>query len=203
MEANLNRVVTKVIRIISGGKKDSKATLNTKQDLTGYFCANPFSQLDIYEDGKAYTCCSSWLPKSIGNVKDTSIGDLWNSEVSQAIRKSILDGTFKYCDSKVCPAIQSKSLPKLEDARKDSAFTAIIDEKKTALAELPTFINLCNDVSCNLYCPSCRTKRILHTKGKELEKRQHLQDIIESQLFSQPTDRHFRLNITGSGDPFA
>jgi hypothetical protein len=203
METDINRVVSKVIRIISGGKKDSKASLNTKQDLSGYFCPNPFRQLDIYENGKAFTCCSSWLPKSIGNVNDAPIADLWNSEASQAIRKSILDGTFKYCDSKVCPAIQSKSLPKLEEARKDSAFTAIIDEKRTALAELPAFINLCNDASCNLYCPSCRKKRILHTKGKELEKRQHLQDIIESQLFSEPSNRHFSLNITGSGDPFA
>jgi sulfatase maturation enzyme AslB (radical SAM superfamily) len=161
------------------------------------------TQFDLYEDGKAYACCSAWLPTPIGNLNHSSLMDIWNSQTSQAIRSSILDGSFRYCDHKVCPAIQNNSLPTVESAMTNPLFRDAIIEARLEAAEAPTFINLCNDASCNLYCPSCRPKRINYPSGKEYEKRQHLQDLLEQQLFATPSERHFAVSVTGSGDPFA
>jgi sulfatase maturation enzyme AslB (radical SAM superfamily) len=177
--------------------------LNTAQSTVGRFCPNPFQQLDVYESGDARVCCQSWLPKEIGNVGAASVAEVWNSEAAQEIRASILDGSFRYCDHRACPVIQDGRLSTLEDARKNPDFTEIIEQGKTRLDTLPGFTNLCNDLSCNLWCPSCRSERINHTEGDAFEKAKELQERIEQALFSEPTDRPFRVNVTGSGDPFA
>jgi len=190
-------------RLVKRIRPDISASLNPRHDLRGRFCPNPFKQLDVYEDGKAYLCCSNWLPTSIGNLNESDIDAVWNSAEAQRIRASILDGSFRYCDHKVCPHIQNDSLPTLRQAAADEPFGPVIAAGQTRLEQLPTFINLCNDASCNLWCPSCRTQRINYTDGPELDQRRHLQDRVVQALFAEPTDRHFRVNVTGSGDPFA
>lgn len=192
-----------VRRTLNRGQRDSRGSLNQEHNLQGRFCPNPFVQLDVYEDGRLYSCCSAWLPTPLGNLKARSVKQAWNSTASQKIRESIFDGSFRYCDHKVCPSIQQGDLPTLEEARNDPRLGEIIDQRQTMLETLPTFINLCNDQSCNLYCPSCRVSRINHPHGKEYEKRQHLQDKITQELFSRPTGHPFTVNVTGSGDPFA
>jgi MoaA/NifB/PqqE/SkfB family radical SAM enzyme len=192
-----------VRRKANRGQRDSSGTLNRERNLEGRFCRNPFVQLDVYEDGRLYSCCSSWLPTPLGNLNARSVKEAWNSTISEKIRESIFDGSFRYCDHKVCPMIQQGDLPTLEEARQEPLLRDIIDRKQTKLDTLPTFINLCNDQSCNLACPSCRVARINHNKGKEYAKRQHLQDKITQELFSRPTDHPFTVNVTGSGDPFA
>lgn len=190
-------------RALNRGQRDSQGSLNTEHNLKGRFCRNPFVQMDVYEDGRAYSCCSSWLPTPIGNINRIGVHEAWNSNASQQIRESIFDGSFKYCHQKVCPAIQQDTLPTIEEARKDPQLREIIDQRQVRLEQPPLFINLCNDASCNLFCPSCRTQRINYPHGKEYEKRQHLQDKVTEALFSTPTDRDFTVNVTGSGDPFA
>lgn len=199
----LDRVQRRLNIIRNKGHTDSSGTLNISKNLKGRFCVNPFSQMDVYEGGKVHSCCSTWLPTSIGNIRKIPINEVWNSPVSQMIRESILDGSFRYCNHKICPMIQAGSLPTIEEASRNPVYREIIETGRLKLDELPTFINLCNDESCNLYCPSCRRQKINYPKGKEFEKRQHLQDVITQQLFAVPTDRHFSVNITGSGDPFA
>jgi len=190
-------------RMARHGQRDSEGTLNTEQNLQGRFCRNPFVQLDVYEDGRLYSCCSTWLPVPIGNLKRMSVDEAWNSRTSQLIRESIFDGSYRYCHQKVCPKIQGGTLPTIEEAREELALREVIDKRQTRLDDLPNFINLCNDASCNLYCPSCRVQRINYPHGKEYEKRQHLQDKLTQELFSRPTHRSFTVNVTGSGDPFA
>ena len=185
------------------GHVDTSGSLNPVSETQGLFCPNPFTQLDVYEGGKAYSCCSSWLPTPLGSLRHESLDAVWNSPASQAIRESIHDGSFRYCNHQVCPAIQGGTLPTLAEARQNPRYRDIIEHRRLRIEDRPVFINLCNDASCNLYCPSCRRGRVIHAKGPEYEKRQHLQDLITQQLFSEPTDRDFCLNITGSGDPFA
>lgn len=174
-----------------------------KVDLEGRFCAAPFRQFDVYEGGPVHLCCSSWLPTAAGDLNRQSVEQAWNSKTAQAIRASIHDGSFRYCNHAVCPAIQENSLPTVEQAREDPELRRIIDDRQTRLESLPWFINLCNDASCNLWCPSCRTHRINHTDGDTLTKLRRVQAEIEETLFSHPSERHFHINVTGSGDPFA
>ena len=68
---------------------------------------------------------------------------------------------------------------------------------------LPTYINFCEDMSCNLKCPSCRVEKILHTRGVVYNKAKQINDKIVKAFLTEPTDRKFLINVTGSGDPFA
>ncbi|MGK7297006.1 MAG: SPASM domain-containing protein [Candidatus Wenzhouxiangella sp. M2_3B_020] len=199
----IDRAVRRAGRVLRRGRHDTRAALNPAKDLTGRFCGNPFSHVDVYESGDVHPCCNAWLPKSIGNLQRQSLDEIWNSPSARSIRESILDGSFRHCDHRICPYIQNDSLPTLAEAADDPRFADAIEHHRTELGEPPTFINLCNDASCNLYCPSCRTERINHTGGRAYAKRAHLQDRIVHSLFSRPTDRRFRVSVTGSGDPFA
>lgn len=171
--------------------------------LQGRFCPNPFKQIDLEDSGAAYTCCSSWLPTPIGNLNHRSVMEFWNGSVIQSIRESIFDGSFRYCRHDRCPVIQNGELPTLEDAAKDPLFTRIIDEKRTVVDRPPVFVNLVNDRSCNLYCPSCRTERINHQDGPKSREISRIQDRLLEPYLSEPNDLFFILSITGSGDPFA
>jgi len=171
--------------------------------LAGRFCPAPFRQVDLYDSGKAYCCCSSWLPTPMGDLRQSELLDLWNNPVMQRIRESIYDGSFRYCRHSVCPAILNDSLPHLRDAEKDPEFGADVLARRTVLSTPPLLLNLCNDKSCNLWCPSCRTVRINHQSGPEYIFHKELQDRLLKPYLSAPTDREFTLSITGSGDPFA
>jgi len=183
-------------------KKDAVGNLNEQKDLSGRFCTRPFEQYDIYKSGHAFSCCSSWLKLPLGNVKQSNPADLWNSEASQAIRASIFDGSFKYCDQKLCPNIQNNSLPTLTEMESDAHYGAIIKNKITALDDGPVFINFCSDHSCNLSCPSCRTQKILHSGGLLFEEQKAIHAKMVHAFLKEPTDRTFAINVTGSGDPF-
>ncbi|MDT8408389.1 MAG: radical SAM protein [Wenzhouxiangellaceae bacterium] len=190
-------------RRLRRGRHDTSRSLNTARNLEGRFCANPFGQLDVYSSGNLHMCCNAWLTRPIGNLNRQSVEQAWNSTAARQIRESIFDGSFRYCDHKVCPFIQNDSLPTLAEAALDPRFTEAIEQRQTRLDYLPTFVNFCNDESCNLFCPSCRTERINYNEGPAFEKRSRLHDKLVQALFEQPTDRRFRISVTGSGDPFA
>ncbi len=171
--------------------------------LAGRFCPAPFRQVDLYDSGKAYCCCSAWLPTPMGDLRQSELLDLWNNPVMQRIRESIYDGSFRYCRHSVCPAILNNSLWKMREAEADPEFGADVQARRTVLSTPPLLINLCNDKSCNLWCPSCRTVRINHHSGPDYEFHKELQDRLLQPYLSEPTDQAFTLSITGSGDPFA
>lgn len=172
-------------------------------NLDGRFCPNPFNQIDLEESGVAFTCCSGWLPTPMGNLKHAPVMDLWNGDTMQRIRESIFDGSFRYCRHDRCPMIQNGSLPTLEEAAKNPLFTRIIDNRELVVERPPTFVNLVNDRSCNMVCPSCRRERVNHTEGREYEETVKYQDRLLEPYLSEPNDHNFTLSITGSGDPFA
>ena len=161
------------------------------------FCSKPFEWLEIGPKGNAFVCCPGWLPKTIGNINEQSIDDIWNSESAREVRSSILDGSFKYCNDN-CPYLKTstETVCEIDDVRNKSHLE-IINNNKTEI-EKPKWLNLAYDLSCNLKCPSCRCELIQITSGKEYSKLKSLQEKI---LY--PLINHIEwLYITGSGDPF-
>jgi radical SAM protein with 4Fe4S-binding SPASM domain len=77
----------------------------------GVFCRKPFEHFEISPGGDVYLCCPGWLPKSIGNVNSEKWNEIWNSTAAQEIRESIHDGTFRHCNTHLCPLIASNALP--------------------------------------------------------------------------------------------
>ena len=62
-------------------------------DLKNYICTVPFQALEIHEN-KNFMCCASWLTKELPN--GVPLKELWNSKEAIEIRKSVVDGSYKY-----------------------------------------------------------------------------------------------------------
>ena len=164
------------------------------------FCSKPFKWFEITqvnEIGEVYMCCPAWLDTPIGNLRYQSVEEIWNGEEAQKLRRSILDGSFKYCNRSRCPFLSTVLEPveRIKDV-KDEDLKLVIEKGLTILPYGPQEINCCYDKSCNLSCPSCRTEIIIESKNKQ--KILEIQDKIRNEALQ---DAHL-LYITGSGDPF-
>jgi MoaA/NifB/PqqE/SkfB family radical SAM enzyme len=167
--------------------------------LKRLFCSKPFKRFEAthMNGGDVFICCPAWLDTPIGNLKNQSVEEIWNSAVAQDIRRSVLDGTYEYCNQVLCPFLQTVAGPvqRIEDV-KDPELRAAIDEQLTTMPYGPRDINCAYDRSCNLSCPSCRTRLIVETQNEEGILR------IEGKLKSEALKDAHILSITGSGDPF-
>lgn len=170
-------------------------------ELKGKFCPRPFEYLEIgYPQGDkvlCFACCPTWVPTSVGDIKTESIEAIWNSENMQKIRHSILDESFRYCDKNLCPEIRENRL--LDKNYLFKKHHKEIVEKGLVKMEGPRTINLSNDRSCNLECPSCRTEKIMWTQGTEYEEMEKVhQKLLDNSLESLEL-----IIFCSSGDPFA
>ncbi len=169
----------------------------TEKNLVQRFCKKPFEFFEVASNGNVFCCCPGWLPKPIGNLQTNDFMEVWNSDIAQDIRASILDGNFKYCRAKECSLIASNTLPYKKDIS-DPYLKETIKNKSTVLKQKPKVLNLSYDRTCNLSCPSCRTKQIV-IQGNEYDVKQKLQE----RLLADGLDDARKLIVTGSGDPFA
>lgn len=147
-------------------------------ELDDLFCLKPFTNFEIWRTGEVFVCCGAWLPSSIGNVFEQSADEIWNSQLAREIRRSILDGDFKYC-SRSCLLIRNKWLMKKSDVLSGNIseyknlwgilvykqapqtvgeIAKYLANHETKMEGGPRFVNLAHDFSCNLTCPSCRHK---------------------------------------------
>ena len=173
----------------------------SSDNLEGFFCSRPFNNVEYHLDGNVYFCCPSWIKTPIGNLKNSSIEDMWNSNEAHAVRASILDGSYSYCRKEICPYIQAKDLPRIEHL--PLVIKEAVENKKVEMDNQPEHVMLVHDDSCNLSCPSCRTTKISHSPGSERSKQiqAYSEKIFDYHLKRKDCDLH--LNMTGSGDPFA
>ncbi|HEV7426286.1 MAG TPA: radical SAM protein [Thermoanaerobaculia bacterium] len=136
-------------------------------DLSDKFCPMPFTHLSTGYKGEAFLCrCPAWVPFSVGNVLSAPSAEaVWNSEAAVEVRRSVLDGDFKYCSRTLCPYIAAQKLPRKDDIT-DPTLRGYIDQRRTVLDRTPQMVQLNHDPTCNLACPSCRTE-IISAKAEE------------------------------------
>jgi len=172
---------------------------NPKFDLADRFCAIPFQKFDVL-DGSTHLCCASWLNQSAGNLGTASRWeDVWNSSVAQAIRASIFDGSFRYCNKTACPHIGNNTLPtKTEMAARSDKWRDIVENECVSLSAGPEQVTLAYDNSCNLSCPSCRTEKYAANSAD----RERYDQLQENAILPMLRDAK-QVDVTGSGDPFA
>jgi MoaA/NifB/PqqE/SkfB family radical SAM enzyme len=174
--------------------------MNTAGENKQLFCSRPFKWFEVTqvnEIGEVYMCCPSWLDTSIGNLQYQAVEEIWNGKKAQELRRSILDGSFKYCNHSRCPFLQTILAPveKVDDVT-DEALKQVIGKKLTILPYGPREVNCSYDRSCNLSCPSCRTEIIVERKNK----RQIL--AVQRKIHEEALKDAHLLYITGSGDAF-
>jgi MoaA/NifB/PqqE/SkfB family radical SAM enzyme len=191
--------------------------MDKKEDiLKKYVCEMPFMYSDVQSISQ-FVCCPSWAPQSIrvdenGNESWFPINETddvmrnWTSTPAKNIRKSVLDGTYTYCNHTVCPRLNEL----INTGRKPCFFREIeefkevynihTDEDVINFKLPPQEILFGFDRSCNLKCPSCRVNLIPNDdlQSPQHKAKLHLLKSIEDNFASGLKC----IMVTGSGDPF-
>jgi len=171
-----------------------------RYDLTERFCHMPFTHMSTGFEGETFSCtCPSWVPFSIGNINEAKSADaIWNSDAAQEIRRSILDGDFRYCSRTQCSFISAQKLPLRSDITRPK-LRRYIDERITRVDDAPELLELNHEPTCNLACPSCRTD-IIAAKSEELDLYAGASERVILPMLKRVEGRTY---ITGGGEAFA
>ena len=162
------------------------------RDKKDYICTTPFGYTEVF-DKQQFLCCPGWLKEDVYETEN--IKKNFNSTKSQKIRKSILEGTYKYCDEKQCPHLANLKQGKSIDNRLIQKTPENLEKYK--VVSNINMVNFCFDRSCNLQCPSCRSE-LINYLGKD-------RDSVEEklrQVNEEISATIKRLYLSGSADPF-
>lgn len=160
-------------------------------DKSKFLCTTPFHFIEVQDD-KQYLCCPSWLKE---NVNDgNGIVSSFNSEISNKVRESIIDGSYRYCSETECPY-----LARLKSNKLPLRFIPKTDKNIELLSSIkyPKTVNFTFDRSCNFACPSCRIE-LINYKGKNRISVEKKLNEINNEIAPFVE----RLVVSGSADPF-
>lgn len=150
-------------------------------------CNLPFDHIEIHETGDVFFCCPNWnYWNSIGNIFQSSLEEIWHSQKAKIIRDSIINNQYVFCNKITCPNIKHNLSTKNEGS---------------IINKFPRFVTLCYDITCNLYCRSCRLKPMnIKNKEEQYQRAQLFQEhLIRSSFFSNVEE----VTISGAGDALA
>lgn len=94
-------------------------------------------------------------------------GDFWSGEEWKEFRKSILDGSFKYCQKNQCSNLVAGWLPRKKDCVHED-IKKMIEGDDLVIPPLEE-LHFSYDSHCNLKCPSCRLEIKTNTKEETEE----------------------------------
>ncbi|HUV16230.1 MAG TPA: radical SAM protein [Pelolinea sp.] len=84
---------------VSSTEIKSKTTHDKRKE--GFRCSFPFKQIVINNEGDILPCCTFYGEQlKMGNIRDDTIIDVWNSKKMKTLRKLHKDG--KYYENEVC-----------------------------------------------------------------------------------------------------
>lgn len=168
--------------------------MNFEKDLKiETYCDQPFRTVNVDKQGRVFLCgCQSWLPISVGHILDfNSFEEILQSPKALELQKSILDGSYRYCDYRSCG---------YENELKIFDFLRHLKGKNIPKSH-PIRLIMGMDDSCNLTCPSCRTDFRFVKSGNEFDRRIKISDHL-AQMVSK-FEKNIQFEVSGDGDPFA
>ena len=160
-------------------------------DKKDYVCLQPFDFTEFF-DYKTFMCCPNWLPHDLGDPID--IANIWNSDLANKIRESMLDGSYNYCIESRCPKLTGLKEGKSEGFMAKNEFLKV---KEKYDQPVPKSVKFNFDQSCNLQCPTCRLEKINY-EGDQRDRTEQILESIETHL----AENLEHIECTGSGDPF-
>jgi MoaA/NifB/PqqE/SkfB family radical SAM enzyme len=173
--------------------------LFAKKQLTNLYCPDPFETVHIDQSGNVGLCgCQSWHPHKIGNIFQKPLVEIFNNQLATQIRQSIRDGSYVYCNEQTCGSIINNTLIPLEQLEPNlqQSFSA------GTFFEMPYTFYIAGDDTCNLSCPSCRTK-IVDRNEHNLKRNSKILNILNEQVFNGSCDRTVVIKMSTSGEVFA
>jgi len=125
------------------------------------FCPLPFIHISTLPSGQTRLCCKAvdnHIPD--GNLNDTSINDVWNSEYYKTVRQQMLKGEYpeacKVCYDEDHAGKRSMRVKELEIWGDSSALKNALDtEDRGVLQTGPVYLDLRMGNLCNLKCRTC------------------------------------------------
>lgn len=150
------------------------------------FCSKPFDFLYIMPEGNVKLC--AWSDYILGNILENSIEELWNGEMAERFRESIIDGSFFYCKCESCPYLSMGTLEDMDEEKRRQIYTQ---------SPYPNELSLAYDLTCNHKCPSCRSEMYCASD----EQKDILQKITDKVAPYLPKLK--KLITNGSGEVFA
>jgi sulfatase maturation enzyme AslB (radical SAM superfamily) len=169
------------------------------KQLQGKYCLSPFVSLTVDVRGNAALCgCFFWMPIQIGNLLKTPLQDLLKSKLAQDIRQSIISGTYEFCNEKTCGVINNNQLNTIESIP-PNILPLLEDAEKFIM---PYEIAFAGDLTCNLSCPSCRS-RVIKISEDQAAEQQRIGNILSQNIFGTATDQPITLRLSTSGELFA
>lgn len=160
--------------------------------LKDFVCDMPFKRFDIVETGEVNVCCGHWLPTSVGNIESDSLDNILNSKQAKAIRKTMTDGTYKYCNHLECVHLAQNVIPRRETVHDPIIDNAVANDD-FGVGHVDNML-FAYDQSCNLACPSCRKERIIEKPSQNEEKAR----IVETKLMPLLSKlKHLEINVAG------
>jgi len=160
------------------------------------FCPHPFNRVHLATNGDVYICCRAWCNVSLGNIFNSDFEAIWNSDNAKLIRESIFDGSFRFCNKKMCPLIVSG---RHETSGAPIRFKEIYEKKQWKLDFGPEHISVNYDNSCNIQCKACRNHLIMIDKENAQKLIEFNNSLINSDLFKNAK----RVLVGGNGEVFA
>jgi hypothetical protein len=163
--------------------------------LDDVICQHPFTRLEITPYGFVHVCCASLVPTAIGNIESEDAATIIASENGKKMRRSMLDGSYKYCNHLACPLMVNELLPRKSDVATagDTVLAAAIAGEDDTIAEIRD-LAFGYDWSCNLSCPSCRRETIIETHMQSGERSHHIRRHVAPLL---PKLRSLHINNAG------
>lgn len=145
-----------------------------------FHCKRAYETLEVMNGGSVYLCCPGYGNLCLGSLFQNTLRELWQNEKALAIRRSIFDGSFRFCDRCVyLPGPWRAIVPTTE-------FSVVPDR-------IPK-LTIAYDQTCNLLCPTCRSK------PRHSPQADTITDRLLSSGFLDDVDR---LKFLGSGEPFS
>lgn len=151
-------------------------------------CPNKDRCVRIKSNGDVCTCCMSY--ESIyGNLFEQEFEEIWNSRRARISRLALENRTFVNCDSSRCPFLANIQPEQIDYGRQaEWEYTENnLDYPDSVAPEV--------DISCNLYCKSCRNK--VYVEDSPFIAR--YADMVIQKLVPLPS----RIWINTVGEPFA
>ncbi len=131
------------------------------------FCENPFKYAYLAPQGEVRPC--PWMHITLGNLYEQDIADIWHSPAAETARRSIKNGSFAFCRKTSCHFLEKDELPDLSEEE---------FAQKAKATDLPVYINIANDLTCNIACTTCRKGVYCPGEGEKEKIDSALEDIL-------------------------